>query len=631
MGHPFLERLALRPLLADGAMGTMLYARGVPFDQCFDALNVSTPAVVEGTHRDYVAAGAEIIETNTFGANRFKLAPHNLDGRVSEINRAGAALARRVADAAGRPVFVAGSMGPVGRPLAPLGTLTGAEVRVAFAEQAAALAAGGADVLILETFTDLSELVEAFRGARNAVQLPIIAQMTFTQEGRTLLGHAPGLIARTLVDLGADVVGANCSVGPQGMIEVMQLLTASIPGVPLSAMPNAGFPAYVGGRWIYYSSPAYMAEFARRMATLGVRLIGGCCGTTPDHIAAMRQALDSPSLTGPHPPHAVPQAGEGTNGDVPLISLSPVARAQGEGRRATPSRLAAKLGKSFVVTAEVDPPHGAYDRRELDGCRLLRDAGVDAIDVADNPMARLRMSPWAMCARIESEVGLETILHFTTRDRTLGRLQSDLLAVHALGVRNILVLRGDLPQMGDYPAAGAVSDVKPSGLVKLIKQFNHGRDVAGNSIGAPTAFTVGVALNLSAPDPDKEARVLERKIAAGADFVCTMPVYEPDALDRFVRILGGIPIPVLVGVLPLVSARHAEFLHNELPGFSIPEWVRQKMRLAGNGGRETGLRIALDLLSAIRSSVSGAYLVPSFGRYEGVAELVRVARAPVRT
>jgi homocysteine S-methyltransferase len=596
-------------------MGTMLYARGVPFDQCFDALNLTSPEIVEGIHRDYAAGGAQLLETNTFGANRLKLAAHNLADRVADVNRAGAALARRVADAGG-DVFVAGSMGPVGRPIAPLGPLTGAEVREAFAEQAEALVAGGADVLILETFTDLAELAEAIRGAQEVTDVPIIAQMTFTQEGKTLLGHTPGVIARSLVDLGAAVVGANCSVGPQGMLEVMQQFAHAVRNVPLSAMPNAGFPAYIGGRWIYYSTPSYMAEFAQRMAALGIRLIGGCCGTTPAHIAAMHDALRQPA-----PPAAWP-------GTLTVGSDLPE---PGPARATAPSTLAQKLGRSFVVTAEVDPPHGPHDRRELDGCRRLRDAGVDAIDVADNPMARLRMSPWAMCARIQSEVGAETILHFTTRDRNLVRLQSDLLAVHALGVRNVLVLRGDLPQLGDYPTATAVSDVKPSGLVKLIKQFNQGHDVAGNSIGGPTAFTVGVALNLSAPDLDKEARVLEHKIDAGADFICTMPIYEPEVLDRFMAIMGDVPIPLLIGILPLVSHRHAEFLHNELPGFTIPEWVRQKMRAAGGAGREIGMNMAIDLVSALRSVAAGAYLVPSFGRYDAIAELVKVAKEPVRT
>jgi len=302
----------------------------------------------------------------------------------------------------------------------------------------------------------------------------------------------------------------------------------------------------------------------------------------------------------------------------------PVARPQ------DPTPFAQKLGRSFVVTVEIDPPRGVHDRRELDGCRRLNDAGVDVIDVADNPMARLRMSPWAMCARIQAEVGVETVLHFTTRDRNLMRLQSDLLAVHALGIRNVLVLRGDPPQMGDYPNATAVSDVKPSGLVRLIKKFNQGHDVAGNAIGTPTGFTVGVALNLAAPDLDKEARILERKVAAGADFICTMPIYEPEALDRFERIMGGLPVPALLGVLPLVSHRHAEFLHNELPGFAIPAWVRERMHQATDA-RQEGIRVAVQLMEAVRLRVGGVYLVPSFGRYDGVLELVRLARQPAKT
>ncbi|MBI2201861.1 MAG: methylenetetrahydrofolate reductase, partial [Armatimonadetes bacterium] len=359
---------------------------------------------------------------------------------------------------------------------------------------------------------------------------------------------------------------------------------------------------------------AYMAEHARQLVALGVRLVGGCCGTTPEHIAAVREALTRPV-----------QAPVATIRGV-TRTVEPKVEAAAP---AEPTPLAQKLGKSFVVTVEVDPPRGIHDRKELEGCRRLRQAGVDAIDVADNPMARLRMSPWAMCARIQAEVGLETILHFTTRDRNLVRLQSDLLAVHALGVRNILVLRGDPPQMGDYPNATAVSDVKPSGLVRLIKDFNRGRDVANNSIGAPTAFTVGVALNPSAPDPDKEAKVLERKIQAGADFICTMPVFDADALDRFFRLMGGIPVPLLMGILPLSSYRHAEFLHNELPGLSIPQDVRSRMRAASDG-REEGVKIAAELLAAVRSRIAGVYLVPSFGRYDAVVELVKVARDQVR-
>lgn len=607
--HPFLTRLEQGVLLADGAMGTELYARGVPFDQCFDELNLSAPDLVRGIHLDYIESGAELIETNTFGANPFKLAGHNLADRLAEINRAGARIGREAVDISGRTVFVAGSMGPIGRPVAPLGTVTPEEVRQAYAEQASALVAGGVDVLILETFTDLPELIEAVRGVRTAVEVPLIAQMTFTQEGKTLLGHGPREIVDALERLNVEVIGANCSVGSQGILEVIQQMAAAAKKARLCAMPNAGFPAYVGGRYMYVSTPEYMAEHARRMVALGVRLLGGCCGTTPAHIAKMREALRKP---------AAEPASVGLH--APVVELEPMARP------AAPSSLAQKLGRTFVVTVEVDPPRGVHDRREMDACRRLRDAGVDAIDVADNPMARLRMSPWAMSSRIQSEVGLETILHFTTRDRNLIRLQSDLLAVHALGIRNILVLRGDPPQMGDYPNATAVSDVKPSGLVKLIKEFNRGRDVAGNSIGAPTAFSIGVALNLSAPDLDREARVLERKITAGADFICTMPVYEPEALERFERIIGRLPLPVLIGVLPLASHRHAEFLHNELPGLSIPDRVRNRLR-DGADGREEGLRIAEELIATLRRRIAGIYLIPSFGRYEGVIELARLARA----
>ncbi len=617
--HPFLARLDGGVLLADGAMGTLLYARGVAFDQCFDELNLSRPDVVRQIHLDYIDSGAGLIETNTFGANRFKLAQHNLAHRLAEINRAGAALAREAVG--NREVFVAGSMGPIGRPMAPLGTVAAEEVRDAYAEQAAALVEGGADVLILETFTDLSELLEAVRGVRSAATVPVIAQMTFTQEGKTLLGHAPAEIVRALERLKVEVVGANCSVGSQGILEVMQQMADAATSAKLSAMPNAGFPAFVGGRYIYFSTPPYMAGYSRQLAALGVRVIGGCCGTTPEHIAAMREAL------------ARPAAGPGLSipGDLrpsrpapePETAPAPAVRPQ------APTTLAQKLGKAFVISVEIDPPRGVHDRRELDGCRRLKESGVDVIDVADNPMARLRMSPWAMCSRIQSEVGIETVLHFTTRDRNLVRLQSDLLAVHALGVRNVLVLRGDPPQMGDYPNATAVSDVKPSGLVRLIKDFNQGRDVAGNAIGTPTAFTVGVALNLAAPDLSKEAKALERKVEAGADFICTMPIYEPEALDRFAR-LTRLPVPALVGVLPLVSHRHAEFLHNELPGFSVPAWVRERMRLA-HDAREEGIRIALELVEAIRPLVGGVYLIPSFGRYDAVLELVRLARQPAKT
>ncbi|MBI4279060.1 MAG: bifunctional homocysteine S-methyltransferase/methylenetetrahydrofolate reductase [Armatimonadetes bacterium] len=629
--HTFVERLTAGPLLGDGAMGTMLYACGVPFDHCFDALNLSAPDLPRGIHVDYLRAGAELIETNTFGANRFKLGAHGLQDQVREMNVAGVAAAREACAEVGVRAWVAGSMGPIGRPMVPLGAVTSEEVREAFHEQAAALAEGGADLLILETFSDLNELREAILGAREAAALPIAAEMTFTQEGKTLLGHTPEEIVAALEALGVQALGANCSVGSQGILQVMEAM-ALVSHTPLVAMPNAGFPAYVGGRYIYVSTPPYMAEHARRMLERGVSIVGGCCGTTPEHIAAMAPVVRDfrsrgrtrPAPAGVRTPAEAPVEGTPAGGTITLTPLAPAQAATtrtGEGLT-----LAERLGRHFVITVEIDPPRGVDDSKEMAGCRRLREAGVDAIDVGDNPLARLRMSPWAMCARVQQEVGLDTILHFTTRDRNLVRLQSDLLAVHALGVRSVLVLRGDPPQLGDYPNATAVLDVTPSGLARLIKNFNQGIDVAGNSIGQPTSFLVGVALNMGARALDKEMRVLERKISAGADFVCTMPIYEVETFDRFVARFGGVPIPILVGVMPLQSDRHAEFLHNELPGSSIPEWVRERMRRAGSDGREEGHRMALELVEVVGQRAAGVYLIPSFGRYRAMADLVRGIR-----
>jgi len=610
--HPFLARLAEGPLLADGAMGTMLYAGGVSSDQCFDAANLDNPALVRGVHQAYLAAGAELIETNTFGANGLKLALHGLAERTAEINVAGAALAREAVKTgapAGRRVWIAGSIGPLGRPMAPLGKVRPEEAAAIFGAQARALADGGVDVLILETFVDLTELIAAIQGVQRVTEVPLVAQMTFTPDGRTLLGYAPEEVVTRLEPLGVAVIGANCSVGPAGIVEVLERM-AAVSRTPLSAMPNAGLPSYVGGRYAYVASPAYMAEHAQVLVEMGVAVVGGCCGTTPEHVAAMRAAIAGRQRVAPQR-----RAAAAAPPDRPVTP--PVD---------APGSLAEKLGQRFVFTVEVSPPRGIHDAEELENCRRLRAAGVDAIDVADNPMARLRMSPWATATRIQREVGVETILHFTTRDRNLVRLQSDLLAVHALGIRALLVLRGDPPQMGDYPQATAVSDVHPSGLVRVIKEFNEGRDVAGTSIGAPTRFLVGVALNLSARNPDREMRGLERKLAAGCDFICTMPIFEPETLDRFLARIGTLPVPVLIGVLPLHSARHAEFLHNELPGMVVPDGVRALMQ-AARDGREAGLRLARDLLRAVHRRVSGAYLVSSFGRYDRIVELVAETRA----
>jgi len=605
----FQARLDRGPLLADGAMGTMLYARGVPFDQCFDALNVDRPDLVTAIHGEYIAAGAELIETNTFGANRFKLSLHGLEDRVRATNVAGAAAARAAREASGRWVWIAGSIGPIGRPLAPLGTVKAGEARQAFAAQAKALAEGGVDLLIFETFSDLHELTEGVAAAKEVTGLPIIAQMTFTHEGKTLLGHTPAEIVARLEELGVAVIGANCSVGSQGVLEVMEQMVL-VSRTPLSAMPNAGFPAYVSGRIIYFSAPQYMADYARQMVELGVTVVGGCCGTTPEHIQAMREVLRT--VESPPPPRLRPR--------VTVPAPPPVARPS------PPTALAARLGRRFVLTVEVLPPRGTQEGPELEACQLLRQAGADTINVPDNPMARLRMSPWAMCLRIQTDVRMETVLHFTTRDRNLVRMQSDLLALHALGIRNILVLRGDPPQLGDYPSATAVSDVKPSGLIRLIKQFNEGHDLAGNDLGQATTFLVGAALNMGARDLDRELRGLEQKLRAGVDFLCTMPIFEPATLDRVLDRIGPLPVPLLVGILPLHGLRHAEFLHNEVPGMVIPSALRDAFRAAPRNGREVGLRFAEELVAAIRPRVQGLYLIPSFGRYDRVLHLVQTLR-----
>ncbi|MDR7420525.1 MAG: bifunctional homocysteine S-methyltransferase/methylenetetrahydrofolate reductase [Armatimonadota bacterium] len=607
--HPFLARLADRPLVADGAMGTMLYARGVPYDHCFEAQNLNRPDLVRAIHVAYLEAGAEMLETNTFGANRLKLTGHGLDDEVGTVNAAGVRLAREAIAQADRPAWVAGSIGPLGRQMAPIGSLPEAEAVAVFAEQARALAEAGADLIVLETFSDLNEIAAAVRAVQQVTGVPVIAQMTFAQDGRTLLGYTPEEVVARLEPLGVAVIGANCSVGPQGIVDVLERM-AAISRVPLSAMPNAGLPAYVGGRFAYVSSPGYMAEHAAALVAAGVTIVGGCCGTTPEHIAAMHVAVAGLRSVGVRVKAPVMPAPP----PVPAVAAEPA------------GSLAQKLGRRFVITVEVSPPRGANDAEELEQCRRLRAAGVDAVDVADNPMARLRMSPWATAARIQREVGMETILHFTTRDRNLIRLQSDLLAVHALGIHNVLVLRGDHPQAGDYPQATAVSDIHPSGLVHMIKQFNRGRDLAGNAIGEPTRFLVGIALNLAARDPGREIRGLEKKLSAGGDFICTMPIFEAETLDAFLARYGPLPVPLLLGVLPLYSSRHAEFLHNELPGMVVPEGVRAQMR-ASRDGRDLGLRLSRDLLLAVRDRVQGAYLVPSFGRYGRIVELVREVRA----
>jgi methionine synthase / methylenetetrahydrofolate reductase(NADPH) len=610
--HPFLTRLARGPLLCDGAMGTLLYERGVPYDRCFDALNLADRERVLNVHLDYLRARAEVIETNTFGANALKLESHGFAHRVRDVNWHGAKIAKEARDIFGQAVWIAGAIGPLGRPLAPFGRITPEEAGRYFHAQIDALVEGGVDLLMLETFTDLQELLVAIRAAHAACDLPIVAQMSFTDDGRTRYGHGPADVVAALEAAGVDVLGTNCSVGSVPMLEVVQQM-AAVARTPLSAQPNAGFPTLVGGRYLYLSSPEHMALYARKMVEAGAVLIGGCCGTTPAHIAAIGEALAD----------LHPRATRPTVTVVPNTGPEEGARPLDQ-----PTQLARKLGRAFVISVEVDPPKGLDATKDLEGAHLLKEAGADVIDVGDSPIGRVRMGALAMCFLIQQQVGIETIIHFTTRDRNLMGLQADLIGAHALDVRNILALTGEPPR-GDYPNVTAVFDVDSTGLVQIIKRFNDGLDLSGKSIGRPARFLIGSALDMNPETLDRELPKLERKLESGVDFFMTQPIYEPETLDYFERRMGRLPVPVLVGVLPLQSFRHAEFLHNEVPGISIPQWVRDRMRGAGSAGRDEGLRLSRELLEALLRRIDGAYFMPSFGRYELVATLVREIRARV--
>ncbi|MGH2557755.1 MAG: bifunctional homocysteine S-methyltransferase/methylenetetrahydrofolate reductase [Thermomicrobiales bacterium] len=622
MTHPLTERLATGVLLADGAMGTMLYAAGISLDDCFDALNLSRPEVVSAVHRAYLTAGADIVETNTFGANRFRLEPFGLADKVHAINRRGVKLAREEREICGRPALVAGSIGPTQRTMAPFGTVEAAAIRVAFREQIDALLEGGVDLLIIETMGNLAEMTEAIRAAKEATDLPIVALMTFAEDGQTIAGNDVGQVVSALCDLGVAVIGGNCSVGPQRLLPVLDKMRRLISergddGPSLACLPNAGWPSHVGGRLIYPSSPEYFGQFAEAAARHGVRLIGGCCGTTPDHIQAMRSTIDTIDLQNGHKPAAT----------IPVRPRPPKQATLELIAAEGPTEVAQKLGQKFLVSVEIDPPKGLNPTKALDGARLLKEAGVDAINVADSPMARVRMSALTMCYLIQHHVGVETIVHFTTRDRSLMGLQSELLGAHAFGVRNILALRGDPPSLGDYPDSSAVYDVDSPGLIRILRKLNEGVDSAGASIGRMASFTIACAVDPNRDDLEDETRRLRAKIDAGANFVMTQPIYDRAVWTRFLEAYGGeISVPVLIGILPLQSSKHAEFLHNEVPGITLTDDARDRMRRAGPGGRREGVKMAQDLLVELKPHAQGVYIMPSFGRYEVAAEVLEVLK-----
>jgi homocysteine S-methyltransferase len=618
-GAELVERLRQGPLLADGAMGTMLYARGVPLDACFDVLNLHDPKTVQGIHQEYVAAGADLVETNTFGANRFKLAVHGLEGRVRDINRAGVRLARDVRETMGRDVLVLGSIGPLGKYLLPLGTVSDADAVAAFREQAEALLEGGVDGFVAETFSDLRELRLAVTAIRAvSADLPIVAQMAFNDERVTFLGQAPAEVARELATLPVEVIGANCGVGSSVLYDVGVLLHEAAPRAYLSIRPNAGLPSRHGERLIYLSSPAYMADYASRMLDAGSRIVGGCCGTTPAHIRAMREVVD--------------RHGRGTararRAAVTVPSIAPEREeAPAFGITAEPSRLLSRLrAREFLVTVELDPPRGHNIEKLVQGAKLLAERGVEVVDINDGSLGRVRMAVLPTALLVRDATGLDISMHFTCRDRNLMGIQGDLLGAHALGVRNILAMTGDPPRAGDYVNATAVFDVDAIGLVRILAGMNRGVDAAGNSIGAPTAFAIGVAVDPGAADPAREIDRLHAKVEAGAMWAQTQPVYDLEQLEMFLARLGPRPVPLVVGILPLHSYRHAEFLHNEVPGIAVPDAVRARLRDAGDHALRVGVETAQGILAEVRRRHAGAYLMPSFGRFEVVAEVLEALR-----
>jgi len=596
-------------------MGTQLHLHGIPFERCFDELNLTEPRIVEEIHRAYIRAGAELIETNTFGANRIKLARHGLEAKVRDINLRAVKLAREAREVSGEPVFLAGSVGPIGQPLHPVGRITLAEAQATFREQIEGLLEGGADLLVLETFTNLPELLAAVQAARAACDLPVVAQMTFAEDGLTLSGEEPSQVVTALEAAGVNVIGVNCGVGPQVALQVLETMRP-LTRLPLSGQPNAGLPTRVEGRFFYFASPDYFADYAARAAALGVAYIGGCCGTTPAHIAAMRAALSpKTSIQPPRPARPEPA--------IPL-DLAPT-------EELPPTPFGQRLQeRRFVISVEIDPPRGLNPAKCIAGAELVKEAGADAVNIGDSPMARVRMSALALALMIRQQVGIDTIIHFTSRDKNLMALQAELIGAHAMGVRNVIALTGDPPRIGDYPSATGVWDVDSIGLIKILSRLNEGYDWLGTSIGKPAAFTIACAVNPSAEDLETELDRFRQKIEAGAHVAMSQPLYDLKTLERFFQRTGPLPVPFLLGVLPLQSSRHAEFMHNEVPGIVVPQALRDRMRKAGENGIQEGLAQSRELLEETRDLVQGVYLMPSFGRYEMVGQLVSWLREYVK-
>ena len=590
-------------------MGTLLYSKGIFINRCYDELNLSQPDLIRGIHQEYLQAGADIIETNTFGANSFRLSRHGCVDKLADVNRQGARLAREAAKSF--DALVAGAVGPLGVRIEPLGKVSLDEARAAFHEQIAALNEEGVDLLILETFGYLEELHQAILAAREVnPQLPIVAQVTIDEDGNCLDGSAPEHYGPQIEAWGADVVGCNCSVGPVAMLDAIERVRA-VTSLPLAAQPNAGMPRSVEGRNIYLCSPEYMASYTRKFVAAGVQLIGGCCGTTPDHIRAMKSALRVREARGKT---AVTEAIHSDT--TPLVPASiPMAER---------SRLGAKIAAGeFVTMVEIVPPKGIDIRKEVEGAKFVKSVGVDAVNIPDSPRASARMSNQALSLLMQQEVGIEAILHYTCRDRNVLCIQSDLLGAAAIGIRNLICITGDPPKMGNYPDATAVFDVDAIGLVNIVHSLNRGLDLGGNPIGAGTSFVIGVGANPGLPNLDEEIRRFEYKVQAGAEYVVTQPVFDVNLLEVFLRRIEHCRIPVIAGIWPLVSARNAEFMKNELR-VSVPDEILNRMNRAASqeAAREEGVAIAREMLAALRDRVQGAQISAPQGRYTSAVDVL---------
>jgi homocysteine S-methyltransferase len=618
-----------RIVIFDGAMGTMLYAKGVFINQCYDELNVRAPDLVRDVHRAYAKAGAEVLETNSFGANRLKLASYGLEDRVEELNRAAARLAR---ETAGDSVLVAGAVGPLGVRLEPFGPVGRDEARGLFRDQMHALRDGGADLFILETFSDLDEIEQAVHAARDVdVEVPVIAQMTIGPDGLTPYGATPEDVARALDAAGADIVGLNCSVGPQTILEAIERM-AAVTRRKLSAQPNAGMPRDVGGRTMYMASPEYMATFARHFVQAGARVIGGCCGTTPDHIKALVEGTrplvprrQRPMSIRYQLPHTDDQSAPREASGESAAGREPMPFAER-------SCWAGKIARgAFVTSVEIVPPRGVDATKMLEGVAALRNAGVDAVNVPDGPRAQSRMGALMTSLLIEQQLGIETVTHYCCRDRNLLGMLSDLLGASAMGLRNLLIITGDPPKMGPYPDATAVFDIDAIGLTNLVSRLNRGLDPGGHEIGKATAFAIGVGVNPAAIDSQYELRRFEWKVDAGAEYAITQPVFDVEQLERFLESIAHVRIPIIAGIWPLVSVRNAEFLANEVPGVVVPDAVIARMRSASEQSREhavaAGIAIAREMLERVRGRVQGVQVSAPFGKVELALDVIAHGRS----